>query len=611
MEKEIEEDDEEEEDDQLMKLFFTESDRRKEKRKRRTGPEACGAGQEHRLKELYTLCRRHGCRRIAHARKRTRTCEGGSHEGPPQKAASCAKLHRQLMVQRRRRRQAAEKKRISVSDIFEDAIAMKMFLSVFDPEDILEDWNWNLDEAAAGGREAVEADSLITPKETEDIFRTWRWNFEAEEAATAQPEEEVEGDSVKQCYYDIPGVNGAFNDFNFWRQEAELADLFPPAAAKEEEEEDACWSLWTEWGSVDQILANTLEAELPLEEEDEEVKNECRNPRIQRLRCRQPEEEFYLPMADSRCRRQEEEEDHWSLWTEWGSVDEILDNTLVAGLSEPTHQQDNDVVDDCKDEDVDSGFLGDTEEDVGKWSGEGGQQHNYWQNTYDNETILQSLVDDEMVEEKDGDDIRRTVTPVVAYWDESQRNNREILEALLNEELPMSGGGGGAEKKRKFEEYDNDITDDETENDDEAEPMVTISALKNQSPREDNGSHHQRWEAAAVSRQAIAKSNENNEDKKNDDLERELCSCESGVFWLSTEDNRRIAESLIAEQMAAAAGTATAFWEVSRENREIALALVGDDHGSRELIGGEEDEAETEDFFRDWRRNLASPKKSK
>ena len=118
--------------------------------------------------------------------------------------------------------------------------------------------------------------------------------------------------------------------------------------------------------------------------------------------------------------------------------------------------------------------------------------------------------------------------------------------------------------------------------------------------------------------------NNNNIDDDNEaDAAEGLCSCESGIFWLSTEDNRLIAESLVAEQNAMAG---TALWEAGRENSEIARALVGGDYETRALISGDNEtqaligggrreteqlRKEAEDYFQDWRRNLSSPKKSR
>ncbi len=576
MEKEMEEDDEDE-DEQLIRLFMAEEGRRRERRKRRTA--AADVQEQHHHKELFALCRRHGCRRIAHARKHhTRT---DNHE--VQKAA---KLHRQLAaLQRRRRRQAADKKRVSVSDIFQDAIAMKMFMSVLDPEDILEDWNWNLDEAPS----AVE--------EAED----WEWNM---------PKDDDNSAAIKQRYYDVPSVKDEFNDFNFWRTEAELVNLLPVAI-----EEDA-WPLWKEWGSVDEILTNTLEAELLLAEaESGEEVQECPPPWTGR------QEEFRLPMTrmaargrSSSRRHLDEDDDHWSLWTEWGSVDEILDNTLVAGLAD---LDDNDALsaaapgEQCppeKDEDVDSGFLGDTEEDWGKWTMTATttmtERQSFWQESYDNESILHSLVNDEMVEEAGG----ASGGEIGSYWDESRRDNHRILEALLHEEPPSAAGGRrtAARRKRKFREEEMESEDVdivfEEDQEKEREAQSTFSGYV-------GGGHqqtHQFWEAFSKNKNNNNNNNAMFEESRADSDERDLCSCESGVFWLSTEDNRRIAENLVEEP-------AAAYWEASLENSKIARALVREVVGDSGATAEEEKRPrkEAEDYFKDWRRNLISPRKSR
>jgi hypothetical protein len=581
MEKEMEEDDEADEDEQLIRLFMAEEGRRRERRKRRSA--AAAVQEQHHHKELFALCRRHGCRRIAHARKHhTRTDN--------QEVQKAAKLHRQLAaVQRRRRRQAADKKRVSVSDIFQDAIAMKMFMSVLDPEDILEDWNWNLDEAPS------------TVEEAED----WEWNLLQE--TNNMPKDDDNSTGIKQCYYDVPSVKDDFNDFNFWRNEAELVHLLPV-------EEDA-WPLWKEWGSVNEILANTLEAELLLAEvESGEEVQECPPPWTGR------QEEFRLPMTrmaargSSRCRHLEEEDDHWSLWTEWGSVDEILDNTLVAGLAD----LDDDAVsaaapeEQCppeKDEDVDSGFLGDTEEDWGKWTmtaTTATERQSFWQDSYDNESILHSLVNDEMIEEAGG----ASGGEIGSYWDESRRDNHRILEALLYEEPSVvAGGRKGDRRKRKFREEETDTDEDivfEEDQEKERDAQPIFSKYEDGSGDHDGGGNHQThqfWEAFSKNK------NNNNamfEECRTDSEERDLCSCESGVFWLSTEDNRRIAENLVEEP-------ATAYWEASLENSRIARALVGEVAADSGATAEREKQPrkEAEDYFKDWRRNLISPRKSR
>jgi hypothetical protein len=592
MEKEMQEDDEDDdeadEDEQLIRLFMVEEGRRREKRKRRTAA-AAAVQEQHHHKELFALCRRHGCRRIAHARKHhTRTDN--------QEVQKAAKLHRQLAAvqRRRRRRQAADKKRVSVSDIFQDAIAMKMFMSVLDPEDILEDWNWNLDEKQK------------TPSAVE----------EAEGWETNMPKDDDNSTAIKQRYYDIPSVKDEFNDFNFWRTEAELVNLLPV-------EEDA-WPLWEEWGSADEILANTLEVELlpeellpeePEVESGEQVDQECPPPWTGR------QEEFRLPMTrmpaargSSRCRHLDEDDDHWSLWTEWGSVDEILDNTLVAGLAD----LDDDAAspeEHChpeKDEDVDSGFLGETEEDWGKWTMTAttmAERQSFWQDSYDNESILHSLVNDEMMEEAGG----ASGGGLVSYWDESRRDNHLILEALLHEEPPIvAGGRTAARRKRKFREEKKDTDEDivfEEDQEKETDTQPTFSGYEDGSGDQGGGGHHQThqfWEAFSKNKNNNNNNNAMFEESRADSEERDLCSCESGVFWLSSEDNRRIAENLVEEP-------AAAFWEASLENSKIARALVGEVVGDSGATakGEKRPRKEAEDYFKDWRRNLISPRKSR
>jgi len=65
----------------------------------------------------------------------------------------------------------------------------KMFQSVMDWVEIFSDWSWNLS--------PDQEDSLA-------IFAEWRWNFE-------------ETKDLKKNFYDEPGVEVQWNEFNFWK----------------------------------------------------------------------------------------------------------------------------------------------------------------------------------------------------------------------------------------------------------------------------------------------------------------------------------------------------------------------------------------------------------
>jgi len=64
---------------------------------------------------------------------------------------------------------------------------LKMFRSTLDPEDIFEDWNWN----------------MLEFEEFEDIFAEWRWNMETKV-------------DLRLKFYDDPTNEKLFNDFHFW-----------------------------------------------------------------------------------------------------------------------------------------------------------------------------------------------------------------------------------------------------------------------------------------------------------------------------------------------------------------------------------------------------------
>jgi len=74
-----------------------------------------------------------------------------------------------------------------VSNGFHIHQGLKMFRSTLDPEDIFDDWNWN----------------LLEFEEFEDIFAEWRWNMETKV-------------DLKLKFYDDPTNDKLFNDFHFW-----------------------------------------------------------------------------------------------------------------------------------------------------------------------------------------------------------------------------------------------------------------------------------------------------------------------------------------------------------------------------------------------------------
>lgn len=172
--------------------------------------------------------------------------------------------------------------------------------------------------------------------------------------------------------------------------------------------------------------------------------------------------------------------------------------------------------------------------------------------------------------------------------------------------------------KRKFAEEEEDDDDEDIVFEDDGDDVGAVVTKG-----------HEFWAAEAES---VNNDSYGQRDEEELDEEDRLCSCESGIFWLSTEDNRLIAESLVAAEQSAAASAqlaGTEYWEIS----EIARALVNtppavdSHHEVPRPFGGEnrlepktigkdgdsaaEDDKESEDYFQDWRRNLASPKKSR
>lgn len=114
---------------------------------------------------------------------------------------------------------------------------MKMFQSVFDVEDIFEEWNWNLE--------------VVIPYE--NYFEEWLWNFE-------NPKE---ADAIKSKFYDTTGVLNEWNDYNFWNNvgqsmddiEIQLDGILNDIENQVDDNNDWMnWHYWDNWGSNQAIL---------------------------------------------------------------------------------------------------------------------------------------------------------------------------------------------------------------------------------------------------------------------------------------------------------------------------------------------------------------------
>lgn len=228
---EIEEDEEEKKkNEEIMKLFLLsamdekKANVKKEGRKRKRSQPKITM-----MRDFVTLNKKNG-KMFKKSRKQGKEVQN-----------AWTKLKKDDIIQKRRlseeivRTRRLSKQRNSVSDVFEDAMyGMKMFQSIFEAEDIFEEWNWNFE--------------ILIPYET--YFEDWRWNFD-------NPKE---GDAIKSKFYDTSGVLEQWNDFNFWRcveesmVDIDLDDVFNDIENQRDNNDWKNWHYWDNWGSNQEIL---------------------------------------------------------------------------------------------------------------------------------------------------------------------------------------------------------------------------------------------------------------------------------------------------------------------------------------------------------------------
>lgn len=114
----------------------------------------------------------------------------------------------------------------------------KMFQSVMDWAEIFSDWNWNLRE---------------TQDEVLHIFAEWRWNFD-------------ETENLKKVFYDFPGVEVEWNEFNFWRSDNIQLELDTGCLADSEAEEGPDCQYWQDTADNWNIIHGLIDG---VEEEEE------------------------------------------------------------------------------------------------------------------------------------------------------------------------------------------------------------------------------------------------------------------------------------------------------------------------------------------------------
>jgi len=232
----IDEGDEEkmkEKNEEIMKLFLLSTNREKKVKEVR---------KKNRKQPKKSTSKKQNGKRIKKVRK-----------GGKDVQDAWTKLKKEEVIQKRK---DSQQKRISTSDIFEDAMyGMKMFQSVIDPEDFFEEWNWNMDE----------------PVVIEEMFEDWRWNFEEDEDYADIFQDwkwnmELQ-DQLKTKFYNTSGVNEDWNDWKFWgfveRSMAEIEsddDIDCVLKIQADDWKDwHYWDNWDNWESNKEIL-KALEA---------------------------------------------------------------------------------------------------------------------------------------------------------------------------------------------------------------------------------------------------------------------------------------------------------------------------------------------------------------
>lgn len=173
---ELVEDDNEGQEEEIMQLFLLsaiEGNRNTNKRTKHGNNKEKGL-----MKEFMSIYKRNG-KMFRHSRKSNKEVQ-----------TAYAKIKRHESIFKRRLSLEETKFQEEFGHNVEDFnYSEKMFQSVMDWLEIFSDWSWNLAE--------TKDDSL-------EIFAEWRWNFE-------------ETGDLKKVFYDDPGVEMEWNEFNFWK----------------------------------------------------------------------------------------------------------------------------------------------------------------------------------------------------------------------------------------------------------------------------------------------------------------------------------------------------------------------------------------------------------
>lgn len=304
-----------------------------------------------------------------------------------------SKLKKDDILQKRRhsaehvRKSRMNKHRNSVSEVFEDAMyGMKMFQSIFEAEDIFEEWSWNLE--------------VVVPYE--NYFEDWRWNFD-------NPKE---ADAIKSKFYDTTGVLNEWNDFNFWNNvgrsmdniEIQFDGILNDIENQIDDNNDWMnWHYWENWGS-NQAIPKALEETADCEAgttvnfwEDSENNNDIVIALLQDI------DTGNLADTEDEADKKESDWDCMLFWDDTDKNEEILKE--LVKLSEPCTKPVTEEETDKKGADWDCML--------------------FWDDTGKNEEILKELVEF-------SEPCNKTVTEdPLGFWDDIEEN-KSILEGLLD-----------------------------------------------------------------------------------------------------------------------------------------------------------------------------------
>ena len=216
----------------------------------------------------------------------------------------------------------------------------KMFMSVFDQEDLFDewrrwifddlsadvenifsDWKWNLDEYE--NAENIFSEwrwNLVEMEQVEDVFNDWRWNLK-------------EQSEVEDIFEDWKKNLVEYDNWNFWREFGTIDDILENTdeildeiKRMEEGDDWTNWKFWDKFGTVKDIFHNT---EATLAEKDESKIN-----------------------ADIPDKNDDKNWTKWKFWNRMGPVKSIIYNTEAVEFGEDGQEEDDepsDIDDDSRD----------------------------------------------------------------------------------------------------------------------------------------------------------------------------------------------------------------------------------------------------------------------